>query len=132
MTRPKPIPPDEARADFAALRRRGINLTPAIRATLEKAILYQDISRDEWAAHIIDRAPPGVDPVQEVRDTLAEMLRLRIGGARFEERRIKELIAQERAFMGGDDLEDRSRTVYRRHAERLEGEEEMARDRDRM
>ena len=62
-----PVPSDDQRQDFAALRERGILLTPSVRRLLWLAIDYHDITRDIWAAAILRSAE---DPVRALRDAL--------------------------------------------------------------
>lgn len=64
--RPTPIPTDDERDDFKALRERSIALTPSIRRILWVAIDWHDVSRDAWAAEIIRSTPDGQDPVKAV------------------------------------------------------------------
>lgn len=129
--RPAPIPPDERRADYAALAERSIEVTPAIRALLFSALDYQDLQRDTWAAGIIRSTPEGEDPIQAVRDQLAEILRVRRGYARWEDWRIRELIARERVLLGGRSIFEQADDVLQLHEARNDALTELAWDLDR-
>lgn len=57
--KPNPIPKDEDREDFKALRERNVLLTDSLRNLLWIALDWHDVTRDKWAAEIIRSAPKG-------------------------------------------------------------------------
>lgn len=105
--RATPIPPDEERLDFIALRKRGHLLTDRDRDTLWKALNYFDVSRDAWAARIIKATPKGENPVSAVRAALAKHLATINDLARWEETVLARRLEVERR-----DLAER----FKRHA----------------